>query len=430
LSYDQGVSNEPIQRPQRGHFISFIETRKRELTRYVMSECNFVRERKLGLIHTIGHVVHMTCARNSNGYDITSLNYFSELKAQLGVGGSGVCRSSFCEARAKLKWQAFEYLLNEVNQLPGAQIFWKRRRVFAADGSCLNLPHRDEIIRSFPLEKDARCRAHYPKGLLLSVTDVLSGVPLLAELGHYRTDSERGLLANNLSKIPRGSVVLLDRGFDGVRFFKKLDDHGLFFIARVRTRMHERCDLNIQRFLRSGRKEQVIEMENAKGIKMRVRLLRYGLDDENLPIVLATSLFRKICLRSEVWSCYKKRWNVETLYYRVKRLLQVEMFHSRSINGVRQEIWANLFTLGLTATLVNQAVKVAKMKTEMIQPNFKNAIEVVRRHLCLIVLASCKAKKRTTLHEMYTEILKLKCQKQPGRKNPRIARRPQNTCRE
>ncbi len=383
----------------------------------------------MGLVHTIGHVVHMTCARNCNGYDITSQNYFADLKNRLDEGSEGVCRSSLCEARGQLKWEAFEYLLNEVNSLSPNHT-WKKHRLFAVDGTCLNLPHQDEIIESFPLGKNKRTRAHYPKGLLLTVTDVLSGVPLLAELGHYRTDSERGMLANNFSKIPKGSILLLDRGYDGVRTFKQISDEDLHFIVRVRTRTDSRISQNIMDFLSSGKKEQVVWIRNLKGTELKVRLLRYGLDVEGLPIVLATNLLcRSAYSRSEIMCCYKKRWKVETLYYRVKKLLQLELFHARSINGVKQEIWANLFVLGLTAVLINQAIKMAKMNTNKVAPNFKNAIEIIRRHLKWIILTRNEKQKKKILQEMYIAIIQVTCCKQPGRKNPRFSRQPQSSWR-
>jgi hypothetical protein len=408
--------------PRRGHFISFVESRKPQLLSYRFSNYSFIRRRKLGLVHTIGHVLKLALRRNGDGYEITSRNYFAQF------GQSRVARSSLSEAREKIEWQAFSYLLDELNQ-EARVVMWKQHRVFAADGTCLNLPHAPEIIENFPLDLDERCRAHYPKGLLLTLTDVLSGVPFKAELGHYRTDSERRLLTNVLPTLPKGSIVLLDRGFDGVKMFKRVADEGLFFIARVRSRVHEKCSLPVQDFLRSRKLEAVVAFTNEKGLSMKLRLLRFGKDSEGVPIVLVTNLFGGAQYsRSEIFNCYKKRWKIETFYLRIKRLVAMENFHSKSVNGIKQEIWATLFVLGMTAWLALGAIRMRRMNIAHVEPNFKNALLLLDEWLHLII-ATRRRRRKTLLDQLCEEIARSVCIKQPGRKNLRIARRPQTSWR-
>lgn len=374
-------------------------------------------------MHTIGHVLQLASSRNADGYEITSQNYFSKFGRS-----PGVARSSLSEAREKLDWQAFRFLLDELNSSQLSLKLWKGHRVFAADGTCINLPHTLEMIESFPLDQDERCRAHYPKGLLLTLIDVLSGIPFGAELGHYRTDSERGLLTNAIARIPRGSVLLLDRGFDGLKVFKRLADEDLYFIARVRSRLYERLAIPVQNFIRSGKLEAVVNFTNEKHLSMRLRLLRYGTDNEGVPIILVTNLLcRKAYSRCEIYKCYKRRWKIETFYLRMKRLISLENFHSKSVNGIKQEIWAALFVLGLTALLVAQALAKARMHSDEAEPNFKGALAIINAHLQLFI--STRTRRKRWLRWLCDEIARSKCFKQPGRKNPRIARRPQTSWR-
>lgn len=367
--------------------------------------------------------MQLACNRSADGYEITSRHYF----AQFGL--DRVARSSLSEAREKIDCRLFCYLLDELNASMRAKC-WKRHRVFAVDGTCLNLPHTEEIIGSYPLDTDERCRAHYPKGLLLTVTDVLTAVPFKAALGHYRTDSERGLLTDVLPSIPSGSILLLDRGFDGLRMFLRLSAAGLHFVARVRSRIYERCSLPVQEFLRSGKLEAVVDFTNEKRMSMRLRLLRYGTDSEGLPIVLATNFFdRDEYSRSELFKIYKRRWKIETFYLRIKRLVAIENFHSKSVNGIKQEIWATLFILGMTAWLALRAIRLRRMNIECMEPNFKNALLLLAERLHLIVESSRRKRRLTDLEKICDEIARSICIKQPDRKNPRLARRPQTSWR-
>ena len=65
--------------------------------------------------HTVGLIMSMTLNRNGNGYDISAQNYFRELNSQVQEKVKPVRHQSVSEARGKLKWEAFEYLLGAAN---------------------------------------------------------------------------------------------------------------------------------------------------------------------------------------------------------------------------------------------------------------------------------------------------------------------------
>ena len=149
----------------------------------------------------------MVSSRKQNGSEITSLNYFAEI----GMPGSSVCRSSLSEARSKVSWECFAYLLDELNRAK-EPVTWKGHRVRACDGSYVTLPASEEILEHFPRRKSQQSRTHYPKGLLLVVTDILTGIPSAARIGSDE-GSERAMLTSMLDGFEAGDVLLLDRGY-------------------------------------------------------------------------------------------------------------------------------------------------------------------------------------------------------------------------
>ena len=283
-------------------------------------------------------------------------------------------------------------------------------------------------MKDFPRGSCEKTRAHYPKGLLEVATDVLTGVPLLARLASPLKTTERDLLFDIIGDLPKKIVVLLDRGHESCRVFDTITKAGSCYIARMRTRswgLHHSGF--VQSFLATGLREQVVTMENQHGLRTAVRLLRYGNDAEHLPIVLATNLFdRTKYPRTSILKAYKHRWRVETLYYRVKTLLHLESFHARTLNGIKQEVWAQLFVLGVTAVLVQKASRSAESPRAAI--NFKSVVEIVRRNLRILMACSHRLRTRL-LKQLLAQIEKLRCRKQPGRKYERRSRRPQNSWR-
>jgi IS4 transposase len=223
-----------------------------------------------------------------------------------------------------------------------------------------------------------------------------------------------------LDDFEAGDILLLDRGYEGVDHLYEIHKRGQHFIARMRAAGS--CSEQVKALLRSDKKSIVVEVKTKSGESYPVRLVKMGRDRVGLPIVLCTSLIDKAKYSNrEIFDLYLRRWEIETMYHRVKQLFSVEKFYARSLNGVLQEIWANLFMLGLAAFTVHAT----NTTTHVSAPSFKNASEVVRRHLHYAL--SVRLTPRLALkcaRKMLEQIDSIHSRKQLGRKNPRISKRP------
>ena len=153
-----------------------------------------------------------------------------------------------------------------------------------------------------------------------------------------------------------GDIAILDRGFHGDSVFLCFEDHRQFYLCRMRS-AEQRRDAKIHEFLCSGKKEQTLSIEVARAtgkvVQIPIRLLLGPKDSEGKHVVLATNLLDlKTYSRKSLLELYCTRWRVETMYGRVKTLLQLENFHARTYNGVMQEIFANLLLISLTALVI------------------------------------------------------------------------------
>lgn len=379
----------------------------------------FIRERKLGLTHLIGHVLYLVSQRNLNGYDITSQNYYSQLSVSLGKDFAPVGRSSFCEARKKLKWEAFDYLLQQACDDDNSPK-WKGHVVKAVDGSWVTLPASDKVLEQFPRRISPQSTTHYPWGILTTVVNVLSGQPTGAYLSSYKNTNKYGLF-RLFDRFRADDIALLDRGFESRHLWDQLGKRGIYFVNRVRA---ANCSRQVTHFLKSKKKCATYTFEY-HGKTLQIRLIRGRKDRKGRPIVLATNLLdTKKYPYKQILDLYCFRWKIETMYYRVKTLLNLEKFHAQSPNGVRQEIWANLLLLSLTAL----AVRAAQGSKANKQPNFKNATEVVRRYLWMCIEHQLsKAEISRLTEQIVNEIKRITCTHQPNRKNQRISKQPANS---
>ena len=116
------------------------------------------------------------------------------------------------------------------------------------------------------------------------------------------------------------------------------------------------------------------------------------------------------------------------MYGRVKNLLKLESFHSKSVTGVMQEIYAKLLVISLTALIVLAVARELKLDPEVAAPSFKNAQALVRRHLFEAILAlhpkPTRNSARALAQQLIEEASRVIWKKQPGRSFPRVSKQP------
>lgn len=376
----------------------------------------------------------MACARNGNGYDISSQNYFRELSGHLLDPIEPARRQSVAEARAKLRYEAFAHLLDcanlEKDGLPSMFKF-QGHVTRAIDGTSFYTPRSDELLTHFSPRKTSadEGETHYPYGLCVSAINVYTGQPVRAVIDDYKA-SERSLLKRLIEGFCKGDLALLDRGLGGAQVYLEFHKRGQFFVHRAKT-SGERVAGYIRDFLISGESQRKLKIsikdeETGEVVRLQIRLVLGPTDSEGKPIVFVTNLTsKKRYARDTIIELYRKRWSVETLYGRVKNLLCLEKFHARSHNGVMQEIFANFLILSLTAAAVAAVVDQDDVEIEVELPSFKNATEVVRRHLLDVVdhrIVGVKPKK--LLKQILSEVRAIMYPIRPDRSYPRVSKQP------
>lgn len=253
----------------------------------------------------------------------------------------------------------------------------------------------------------------------MTAVDVLKGVVCGTHLASSYA-SERGQLEEMSSDLKPRDLLLLDRGYDGFRTWASLAQRQLQFISRTRPAVSSQS----KEFLKSGLKEQQVELIQGDE-KLMVRYIRAGQDYLGQPFVLVTNLTdKKRYSRAEIIRTYKLRWKIETSYFRLKEQLKVEKFHGRTLNSVKQEIWAGLLVLSMASELAFKA-QAELNGAHLKYVSIKNAIEVISTNLAYFIWQFWRWRK--WLRALIDQIKSITYTHQPGRKNPRISKQPHTT---
>lgn len=256
--------------------------------------------------------------------------------------------------------------------------------VFAIDGSKYTLPASPGLRAAFDPHSGLQYpgKGHYPQCLVSTLYDVFRRLPIARHVGPLNT-SERQAALKLLPFMPANSLLLLDRGYPGYDFIRELPQHftGHFLM---------RCPASstfpaVERFVHSHKTEDIIYLKptnksrdrikskDRKDLRpIKIRVIRLTSSD-GLVSVLLTNLFdRKSFPYHDFIALYFKRWEVETYYRDEKMVLQVDNFHSQTVNGIMQELLAAAIMSVISRTLM--VLSSETIEAPEIEPQFKNAI--------------------------------------------------------
>jgi len=143
---------------------------------------------------------------------------------------------------------------------------------------------------------------------------------------------------------PKGSMVVIDKGYTDYGWYKQLTEKGIYFVTRQRAnakyRVVERRIANRGQGVTS---DQIIELT---GLQLKnkampsLRRIGYRDADSGKHYVFLTNHF-KLSART-IADVYKDRWQVELFFKAIKQNLKIHAFVGNSRNAVLTQIWIAL----------------------------------------------------------------------------------------
>lgn len=342
------------------------------------------------------------------GTQLLTANYFNAKDPQSFLSKKGLCSSSFSEAREKLSWEVFPYLLSKISFKP---ITWKTHRVRSVDGTKITLPRTKEILAKFPIQKSHFGIAHYPKAVLVAASEISSGQITQTRLGNKYL-SENETLKEMLHQFKAGDISLLDRGFRGRNLWLKFNEEKQFFVARYKS-----TGQGIMKEFNPSRRDQTHEIiEKESGRKMSIRIIKGNLSKSGKRIYLITNLLdTKKYKKKELFDLYLKRQVVEESFKQIKKQLSFKLeYRAKKINSFLQEVYAAILAQALTSYL---KFKVTTIKKKVI--SFVGAAYSLEKYFFELLFQNNNG---AIIENIIEVILQHYHYRQPGRSYPRFSR--------
>lgn len=302
----------------------------------------------------------------------------------------------------------------------GTGLRWHGRRVFAVDGTKVNLHRGKELERSFGVPSGGYC----PQVLVSTLFDVVAKVPHDIVVGPYDS-AEREQLVQMLDRVRPGDVVVLDRGYPSFEILAILMDSGIDFAIRVPAGSSFKA---VDDFLASGGDDYRILVDPPRGNPMRdrgqieVRALRIIVPGSE-PTVLLTSLRRSEFSPSALRDLYHRRWEIEEFYKLTKGdYLGQGQFHALYADGVRQEIHAVALFVAITRYLMAAAAREHDVPYESISP--KSGVLGFATYIVRLLLACELDMVESALDRLLDRIVLVPATQRPGRHYRRRSLKP------
>ncbi len=306
-------------------------------------------------------------------------------------------KSAFTKSRAKLKHEAFIELNNSVNQTfysEAPYLVWNQMRLLSVDGTRLVLPNHKSVIEEFG-EHSFGPNADSKRSLALAsvLYDSLNLITLDARIAPY-SDSERGLLYQHLEKVKSGDLLLLDRGYPSIALLFLLMAKGIEFCIR----MKEDWWLSVKEFMESGEKERIVSFKLPKKDKellkdypkmvdkeIKCRLVCIELENGEKEVLCTSLIDMQKYPYENFCELYHFRWGIEESYKLFKARAEVERFSGKTALAVKQDFFAKVFMMSLSAVLAFPIEK--KVKKEYQESSTKHP-QKINRTIALSMLMS------------------------------------------
>ena len=410
-----------------------------------------IRRRVIDSMLLILLIFRLVCAKNSQSYGTTIDELWDScdrLNLPLPQKGS-IAPSSFCAARNKLDENVFKSINRRIigeyaQDGREASYTWLGHRVFAVDGSKINLP-RALLACGYKPPSD---NAGYPQGLVSCLYQLKSQMPFDFDLAAH--GNERTCALNHLLSLHKDDVVVYDRGYFSYLLLHRHLAGGIHAVFRLQ----ENSYTSIRDFFTSTQTDAVVtifpSVKSQQEIKtghpdldivpVQMRLLKYQID--GTLYCLGTTLVDQSRYNNitEFSNLYHARWGVEELYKISKRILIVEDFHAKTERGVKQELFAHFALITMNRIFANHAdadhnrtlTSLSPLPGEpgvtpgvesgIIKTNFKNCIHVFARSIEELLLLGTKIK--SVVNRAFILILGRYQKDRPGRSYPRKSMRP------
>lgn len=249
-------------------------------------------------------------------------------------------RSTLAYANAKRPWELFEKLFYHLLEVcrgvaPGKKFRFKNK-LLSLDSTVIEL-----CATMFDWARYGQTKGAVKLHLLLDHDGYLPTYALLTE-GKVADVA----IAQQLA-LPKGSVVVLDRGYIDYLLFERWCREGGFFVTRLKENasyvVTERRPVPVHGPILADELVVFQAFQAGRKVVHTYRRVEVWLADKKETLVLLSNHLE--FGPTTIAAIYKERWQIELFFKALKQNLKIKTFVGTSANAVRIQIWTALISM-------------------------------------------------------------------------------------
>jgi Transposase DDE domain/Domain of unknown function (DUF4372) len=262
------------------------------------------------------------------------------------LGVKSVTRSSLARVNAEQPYTLYEALFallyTRCQALAPRHGFRFNNRLYSLDASLIDLS-----LKIFPWSRYALGKGAVKLHMALDHDGLMPAFAVVTESRVMESEIARRLT------LPKGSIVVFDRGYSQHAWLKNLDAAGVFFVTRLRA--NTLYEVVAERAAIEGEgitADRVIRFTGKTATKLampNLRLVSFDCPRTGRSYQFLTNIHHLAA--STIAAIYKSRWQIELFFKFLKQNLKLKGFFGTSKNAVLTQVWIALCVALLIAYL-------------------------------------------------------------------------------
>ena len=257
----------------------------------------------------------------------------------LGLMGHAPRRSTLSYANAHRPWQLYQRLfydlLGQCQAISPKKKFRFKNRLLTLDSSMIDLCASIYDWAHFTRTKGA-IKLH-------CLLDHDGYLPVFAHISEGNSCDRA--VARSLD-LPKGSIVVIDRGYCDYQLFNQWTQRGVFFVSRLRSSA-QYVRVKSLPVSKGGSlmADHLVQFTAARGCPALPvwRRISFWCQEKNEEIEILTN--QLTWAASTIMAIYKARWQIELFFKSLKQQLKIKTFVGTSANAVQIQIWTALISI-------------------------------------------------------------------------------------
>lgn len=315
-------------------------------------------------------------------------------------------------------------------------------RFLHVDGSQFGVQNSPELVREFGVQTNGKNKqCYYPTGQLVTVIEGGSGALLGTHITRCKkkdTESQSSLTMGERSGLEElmylqgeNDCFVGDAGFLSYRLMYDMSQKKRYYLMGAGKGWKF-----VQKFLRARKADEEITItvplthpdKELRGKEIHLRILTIQ-GSEGSKKCIVTNIMKEKLSRSDVRKVYKQRWSIEIFFRHTKEYLGMRHLRSRTLDGVKQEIFAIMLMMRITAfvqSTVTCAINKIYNTLDIFTKGFKKTrMLMTLKHTWMIMKQSfgeVTEKEEKSLLISWSDLLRNMQIYIPGRKHERVSR--------